>query len=66
MINMSLARIMYGTSDDIHTPYSMNAASFSARYAQSAHDLSGKNSGVPGHSALGGMLRRAWAALTAK
>jgi hypothetical protein len=66
MIHMSLARIMYGTNDDVHAPYSINRASSSARSGQSAHDLSGKNSGVPGHSTLGGMLRRAWAALTAK
>jgi hypothetical protein len=64
MINMSLARIMYGTNDDVHAPYSMNAAGFSASTGQSTHELSEKNSAVPGHVALGGILRKAWTALT--
>jgi hypothetical protein len=64
MINMSLARIMYGTNDDVHA-YSMSPGAFSARTGQTAYDISEKNSSaVPGHSALSGMLRRAWTALT--
>jgi hypothetical protein len=42
----------------------MNAAGFSARAGLSARGISEKNSGFPGHTALAGMLRKAWTALT--
>jgi hypothetical protein len=61
MINMSLARIMYGT-DDVHVPYSLNP-SLSARSIQSAHDDTQKGASVSTHSSIGGVLRKAWTVL---
>jgi len=66
MATMSLARIMYGTSDDVRTPYWMNTAPSSARSAQPGLELSGKNYPTAVRTAPRSMLRKTWAALIRK
>ncbi len=65
MVNMSLARIMYGTNDDVHAHYSTSLAAYSARSTTPVWDLSEK-SAVSQPAGTAGILSKAWCALTGK
>lgn len=64
MINMSLARIMYGTNEDVHVSSSINPSAFSARSSQSTRQDSVKSGPSGGFGRLSGILRKACTALT--
>ena len=66
MTNLSLARIMYGTTQDLHTTTSMYGPNISSLHVPSAGDSSAEKSATPGSATLGGLLRKAWAALHRK
>ena len=63
MINVSLARIMFGTNEDLHASQLMNAAGVpSLVWSSSANDSTvyqGSNARVT----FGGLIQKAWAAL---
>jgi hypothetical protein len=63
MTNLSLARIMYGTTQDLHTTTSMYGPNVSSLHAPSADDSSAGKSATPASATLSGLLRKAWAAL---
>jgi len=63
MTNLSLARIMYGTNQDFHTASSMYGPRISSLHLPSADDSSAAKSAMLASTTLGGLLRKAWAAL---
>lgn len=63
MINLSLARIMYGTNEDLHAPQAVVSAQYSALSAQSVNQ---NPSGGSSATTLGGLLHKAWFHLTHK
>ena len=66
MMNVSLARIMYGTNEDLHAPHSMSAAGIPSPANQSARmGAAGKAPGSPSVT-LEALLHKAWAALHPK
>lgn len=65
MMNLSLARIMYGTNEDLHTWGSMNAPAVSSLTMSSeGHSAVQNTSLAPG--SLSRLLHKAWAALHRK
>ena len=64
MASLSLARIMYGTNEDFRA-LDWTAASALAPSAQPISAVSSKAGGALDASTLGGILRKAWFALTA-
>jgi len=63
MTNLSLARIMYGTNQDFHPASSMYGPNISSLHVLSADDSSAGKSTNLAFATLGGLLRKAWAAL---
>jgi hypothetical protein len=64
MTNLSLARIMYGTNEDLHAPHSMRGSGFPSPAIQApgenaAGSATEKNS-------LGDLLHKAWSSLVGK
>jgi hypothetical protein len=65
MASLSLARIMYGTSEDRHSSHSMNALSSALPPVGVASDPRA-SAGAAGPFTLGELLQKAWAFLTHK
>lgn len=63
MMNVSLARIMYGTNEDLHASHSMNVAGVPSLASQSAAGDAARKAAGSGSGTLGGLLHKAWAAL---
>ena len=63
MMNVSLARIMYGTNEDLHASHSMNAAGNPSPAHQSAGSGAVGKATNAASGTLGGLLQKAWAAL---
>jgi len=63
MINVSLARIMYGTNEDLH---SMNAGAVPSLVWASGSISSTLRKTSSDQETLGGLLQKAWAALSHK
>jgi hypothetical protein len=63
MINLSLARIMYGTNEDLHTWSAMSGATFPSR--ASSVDRATRETAVAQNS-LGALLHKAWTSLRHK
>jgi len=66
MMNVSLARIMYGTNEDLHASHSMNAVGIPSPAHQPAGRGAAGKAGDPSSGTLGGLLHKAWAALHQK
>jgi hypothetical protein len=64
MANQSLARIMYGTSEEVHSSTEIGGSALASLMAQSASDKSGKTASEP--EPLGELLHKAWINLTGK
>ncbi len=64
MTNLSLARIMYGTSEDLHASTHITASTLSALPAHAAADIADKT--APDNETLGELLHRAWTNLAGK
>jgi hypothetical protein len=66
MANLSLARIMYGTNDDLHSTTAVRAPSFSPLLTQAASG----NLADPGNATkpapFSSLLQKAWSTLTSK
>ena len=62
-MNVSLARIMYGTNEDLHAAHSMNAMWIPSPARQSAARGAFGKAASAASGALGGLLHKAWAAL---
>jgi hypothetical protein len=60
MINLSLARIMYGTNEDLHASNSVNVAAVSSLARTSGENAIARAGAA---STLGNLLHKAWAAL---
>jgi hypothetical protein len=65
MVNLSLARIMYGTHEDFHASSSMNNPGFPSPQTYGKSSFSGTEASSES-SMLGKLLHRAWAALNHK
>ena len=65
MPNFSLARIMYGTNEDIRAAGWMSTPAVSSAGSQRTADAASGRAGS-GHLSLGAYLRKAWVALTAR
>jgi hypothetical protein len=63
MINLSLARIMYGTNEDLHASSSMSGATFSS-LASSSDRATRETAAAQG--SLGAWLHKAWVSLRHK
>ncbi|MGB7845325.1 MAG: hypothetical protein WBL63_06900 [Candidatus Acidiferrum sp.] len=63
MPNLSLARIMYGTNEGLHTSRAMSAPTFSSLTAQSVSENSPRESAGSGSGTLSQLLHKAWTAL---
>jgi hypothetical protein len=63
MMNVSLARIMYGTNEDLHAPHSMNATGIPSPVHQPGGSGTAGKAASAASGTLGGLLHRAWAAL---
>jgi hypothetical protein len=64
MTNLSLARIMYGTNEDLHAPHSMRGSGFPSPANQAARENA---SGSMTHeNSLGDLLHKAWYSLSGK
>lgn len=61
MFNLSLARIMYGTNEDLHTGPLARAHSVSPVGMQTVRNSS---AAAMQHESLGEMLHKAWVSLT--
>jgi len=66
MINVSLARIMYGTNEDLHAWHSMNAGAVPSLVWASGSISSTLRKTSSDQETLGGLLQKAWAALSHK
>ncbi len=66
MANLSLARIMYGTNEDLHATQPASAPSSSSLAAQLVDEKPAKASAASEPDALGELLHRAWTNLTGK
>jgi hypothetical protein len=64
MANLSLARIMYGTSEDLHTSTSTTASALSAGLTNSSTDIADKT--ATESETLAELLHRAWTNLSRK
>jgi hypothetical protein len=64
MPNFSLARIMYGTNEDIRAAGWMSTPAVSSSGSQSTADAA--SSAGSGYLSLGAFLHKAWVALTAR
>jgi hypothetical protein len=64
MANLSLARIMYGTSEDLHASTHTTASTLSSRPTHEASDIADKT--APGDETLAELLHRAWTNLSGK
>lgn len=63
MTNLSLARIMYGTNQNSYATSSIYGSNTSSLRAPFADDSSAGKSAALASTTLGGLLRKAWAAL---
>ena len=66
MPQLSLARIMYGTSEDSRTSTGMNSSVFSPGLTSSALEDSSRASAAPQQDTLGILLHKAWTFLSTK
>jgi hypothetical protein len=66
MANLSLARIMYGTSEDFHAAQPVRPPAFSTLSSQSRLQNSVEANSMSEPATLGELLHKAWAALTTK
>lgn len=66
MAKLSLARIMYGTNEDLHASEPTGPPSASSLASKPAHQNSAKTDSVSGPDALGELLHKAWSNLTGK
>jgi len=64
MANLSLARIMYGTSEDLHASTNTTASALSSLPAHAATDNADKT--APDNETLGELLHRVWTNLSGK
>jgi hypothetical protein len=65
MPNLSLARIMYGTNEDIRAAGWMSTSAVSSPSSSSGAEAASGRAGS-GHLSLGAYLHKAWVALTAR
>lgn len=66
MTNLSLARIMFGTNEDLHASSSMNAPAISSLSMLSSEgNMAAKDVSSPSGT-LGRLLHKAWAAFRRK
>ena len=65
-MNVSLARIMYGTNEDLHASHSMNATGNPSPVNQLATSAAHTKAAGTTSGTLGGLLHKAWAALHLK
>jgi hypothetical protein len=63
MTNLSLARIMYGTNQSFYATNSIHGSNTASLRVPFADDGSAGKSATLASTTLGGLLRRAWAAL---
>jgi hypothetical protein len=66
MANLSLARIMYGTSEDFHAAQPVRPPAFSAFSSQSGFQNSAESNSMSEPATLGGLLHKVWTTLTTK
>jgi hypothetical protein len=64
MANLSLARIMYGTSEDFHASTTTTASTLSSHPTSTSTDIADKS--APDEETLGELLHRAWTNLSGK
>ena len=66
MSSLSLARIMYGTSEDTRTATWMNANAATSRLTSFVIPDSSRGNGIPRQDTLGGLLHKAWRFLSTR
>jgi hypothetical protein len=66
MMNVSLARIMYGTNEDLHASHSMSVMGNPSPVNHAAGGGASAKTAGSTSGTLGGLLQRAWAALHVK
>lgn len=66
MASLSFARIMYGTSEDLHAAHGMSTPGLSSLAANPVLQNSAKAGAGTEPATLGKLLHKAWAAFTGK